>query len=82
MTPTQLNQISRSFRTERSRLSAATVQTLRARRLQAASRRAHRRAVKLMAEAFGVGSDVPQFDIKWARAQWFERLFRTGLVRL
>ena len=58
MTPTQLKLIARSFRAERSRLEAAQAQARRSRRLVAASRRAHRRAVRLMAEAFGVGETV------------------------
>ena len=56
MTPTQLKAISRSFRTERSRLEAAQAQARRSRCLESASRRAHRRAVRQMAEAFGVGT--------------------------
>jgi len=63
MTPTQLKAISRSFRTERSRLAAAQAQARRSRRLESASRRAHRRAVRQMAEAFGVGSPVPPIHV-------------------
>ena len=56
MTPLQFKSISRSFRTELSRLEAAQAQARRSRRLESASRRAHRRTVRLMAEAFGVGA--------------------------
>ena len=66
MTPTQLQAISRSFRTERSLLEASQAQARRSRRLVAASRRAHRRAVRQMAEAFGVGETVSYARVQTA----------------
>jgi hypothetical protein len=63
MTFTQVRLISRSFRTERSRREAAQHQERKERRLVSASRRAHARAVRLMAEAFGVGAPVPPINV-------------------